>query len=234
MPQHHQPNPEHLFLTRRQLLQQATIGIGSMGLASIMSSEGLLAATGQVSGYATSPLAPKQPHFPAKAKHLIHLFMNGGPSQVDTFDPKPELTRLHGQELPKMLKTERKTGAAFKSPFAFNKYGQSGLEVSEMFPHVAESIDDIAVIRSMYTDLPNHEPSLMMMNSGSNRLIRPSVGSWLTYGLGTENENLPGFVAMCPGGYPIQESQNWQSGFLPGTYQGTYIDTRHTDIEKLI
>lgn len=234
MPQHHQPNPEHLFLTRRQLLQQATIGIGSMGLASIMSSEGLLAATGQVSGYATSPLAPKQPHFPAKAKHLIHLFMNGGPSQVDTFDPKPELTRLHGQELPKMLKTERKTGAAFKSPFAFNKYGQSGLEVSEMFPHVAESIDDIAVIRSMYTDLPNHEPSLMMMNSGSNRLIRPSVGSWLTYGLGTENENLPGFVAMCPGGYPIQESQNWQSGFLPGIYQGTYIDTKSTDIEELI
>ena len=132
------------------------------------------------------------------------------------------------------LGTERKTGAAFPSPFKFQRYGESGVEVSELFPHVAEHIDDIAVIRSMHADVPNHEPSLLLMNCGEARLIRPSMGSWLTYGLGTENQNLPGFIAMCPGGYPIQESQNWQAGFLPGIYQGTYIDTRHTEIEKLI
>src|SRR5438477_1616584 len=132
------------------------------------------------------------------------------------------------------LRTERKTGAAFPSPFKFQKYGQSGIEVSELFSHVAESIDDIAVIRSMHADVPNHEPSLLLLNCGDARLVRPSMGSWLTYGLGTENQNLPGFIAMCPGGYPIQESQNWQAGFLPGVYQGTYIDTQNTDIEKLI
>src|SRR5262249_30899164 len=132
------------------------------------------------------------------------------------------------------LKTERKTGAAFPSPFQFQKYGKAGIEVSELFPHVGSCIDDIAVIRSMHADVPNHEPSLLLMNCGEARLIRPSMGSWLTYGLGSENQNLPGFIAMCPGGYPIQETQNWQSAFLPGVYQGTYIDTRHTEVEKLI
>jgi hypothetical protein len=132
------------------------------------------------------------------------------------------------------LRTERKTGAAYPSPFKFQKYGKSGIEVSELFSNVAESIDEIAVIRSMHADVPNHEPSLLLMNCGEARLVRPSMGSWVTYGLGTENQNLPGFIAMCPGGYPIQESQNWQSGFLPGVYQGTYIDTQHTKIEKLI
>jgi hypothetical protein len=161
--------------------------------------------------------------------------MNGGPSQVDTFDPKPKLTEYAGKSLPmENLRTERKTGAAFPSPYKFNKYGQSGIEVSELFEHTAACIDDIAVIRSMHADVPNHEPSLMLMNCGEARLIRPSMGSWLTYGLGTENQNLPGFIAMCPGGYPIQESQNWQAGFLPGVYQGTYIDTKHTEIDKLI
>jgi hypothetical protein len=132
------------------------------------------------------------------------------------------------------LPTERKTGAAFPSPFRFEKHGQSGIEVSEIFPHVASHIDEIAVIRSMHAEVPNHEPSLMLMNCGEARLIRPSVGSWLTYGLGTENQNLPAFIVMCPGGYPIQESQNWQAGFLPGVYQGTYLDTKHTDVEKLV
>src|SRR5438874_5760051 len=132
------------------------------------------------------------------------------------------------------LKTERKTGAAFPSPYKFKKYGQSGIDVSEIFPRVGECMDDIAVIRSMHADVPNHEPSLLLMNCGEARLIRPSMGSWLTYGLGTENQNLPGFIAMCPGGYPIQESQNWQAGFLPGVYQGTYIDTKNTAVEKLV
>ncbi len=175
----------------------------------------------------------RQPHFPVKAKHVIHLFMNGGPSQVDTFDPKPTLEKLAGQNLPISLKTERPTGVALPSPFKFSKYGQSGIEVSELFPNVGRMIDDVAVIRSMHADAPNHEPSLLLMNCGESRLIRPSVGSWLTYGLGTENQNLPGFIAMCPG-YPIQESQNWQSGFLPGVYQGNYINTSHTSIDRLI
>jgi hypothetical protein len=161
--------------------------------------------------------------------------MNGGPSHLDTFDPKPLLDRLHGKPLPKgNLRTERKTGAAFRSPFKFQKYGKSGIEVSEIFPGVGGCIDDIAVIRSMHADVPNHEPSLMLMNCGEARLIRPSVGSWVTYGLGSENQNLPGFIAMCPGGYPIQETQNWQAAFLPGAYQGTYINTQHTRVEQLI
>jgi hypothetical protein len=161
--------------------------------------------------------------------------MNGGPSQVDTFDPKPMLTAHAGKVLPgDHLPTERPTGAAMGSPFKFQKYGKSGIEISELFPHVAESADELCVIRSMNADVPNHEPSLLLMNCGEARQIRPSMGSWVTYGLGSENQNLPGFVVMCPGGYPIQESQNWQSGFLPGTYQGTYIDTSHTELSQLI
>lgn len=218
-------------LSRRELLRQCGMGFGSLGLWSLLGSEGLLEAA----PINTSPLAPRRPHFAAKAKRVIHLFMNGGPSHVDTFDPKPALARYAGQNLPTTnLRTERRTGAAFPSPFKFQKYGQSGIEVSEIFPRVAECIDDIAVIRSMHADVPNHEPSLMLMNCGEARLPRPSFGSWITYGLGSENQNLPGFIAMCPGGYPIQESQNWQSGFLPGAYQGTYIDTQHTQLDRLI
>jgi len=182
-----------------------------------------------------SPLMPKAPHFSAKAKRVIHIFANGGPSQVDTFDPKPILNKYAGKSLPTTnLRTERKTGAAFPSPFKFQPYGKSGLPVSELFAHTAAHIDDMCIIRSMHADVPNHEPSFLLMNTGEARLIRPSVGSWVTYGLGTENQNLPGFIAMCPGGYPLLESQNWQAGFLPGIYQGTYIDTKATNVEKLI
>jgi len=208
--------------------------MGGVSLASLLGGFGGL-LNAQANEGLVSPLTPKQPHFPAKAKHVIHIFANGGPSQVDTFDPKPSLDKYAGKNLPtENLRTERKTGAAFPSPYKFKKYGKSGIEVSEIFANVAESIDDIAVIRSMHADVPNHEPSLMLMNCGEARLVRPSLGSWVTYGLGTENQNLPGFISMCPNGYPIQESQNWQSGFLPGVYQGTYIDTQHTKIEKLI
>jgi hypothetical protein len=211
------------------------MGFAALGLAGIMDAAGLTAPGASAAGVNLSPLAPRQPHFPAKAKRVIHLFMNGGPSHVDTFDPKPALAKYAGRALPMPnLRTERKTGAAFPSPFKFQKYGQSGIEVSELFAHTAACIDEIAVIRSMHADVPNHEPSLMLMNCGEARLVRPSLGSWVTYGLGSENQNLPGFIAMCPGGYPIQETQNWQSAFLPGVFQGTYIDTRHTDIEKLI
>ena len=218
-------------MTRRDLLSRAGMGFASLGLVDLLSQQNLLEAA----PISTSPLAPKQPHFPGKAQRVIHLFMNGGPSHVDTFDPKPMLARLAGQPLPRPnLRTERRTGAAFPSPFRFRQYGQSGIPVSELFENVATCIDDIAVIRSMHADVPNHEPSLMLMNSGEARLIRPSMGSWITYGLGSENQNLPGFIAMCPGGYPIQETQNWQCGFLPGVYQGTYIDTQHTQLDRLI
>jgi hypothetical protein len=222
-------------LTRRDLLHRCGMGFGALALADLMGQAGLLAPAPAAAGSPLDPLAPKKPHFPAKAKRVIHLFMNGGPSHVDTFDPKPKLTELAGKTLPMPnLRTERKTGAAFPSPFKFQKYGQSGLEVSEIFAKTAQHVDDLCIIRSMHADVPNHEPSLLLMNCGEARLIRPSMGSWLTYGLGTENQNLPGFIAMCPGGYPIQESQNWQAGFLPGIYQGTYIDTKHTEIERLI
>ncbi len=227
---HHAPNPEHLALTRREFLNRCGMGMGALGLGSWLGFTGSSAAS---DGF-TNPLTPKGPHFPGKAKRVIHIFANGGASQVDTFDPKPSLDKWHGKEIPLQLRTERKTGAAYRSPYKFKKYGRSGIEVSEIFPHVGECIDDIAVIRSMHADVPNHEPSLLLMNCGDARQVRPSMGSWVTYGLGSENQNLPGFISMCPGGYPIQESQNWQSGFLPGVYQGTYINSEHTKIEKLI
>jgi hypothetical protein len=145
------------------------------------------------------------------------------------------LQKYAGKELPQgKLRTERKTGAAFPSPFEFKQYGESGIEVSSIFPKIAACIDDIAVIRSMKAKLPNHEPSLMLMNCGDAILSRPSVGSWATYGLGSDNANLPAFVAMCPGGYPIKGAQNWQAGFLPGAFQGTFIDSKHSKVEKLI
>ncbi len=122
--------------------------------------------------------------------------------------------------------------AAFPSPFRFKKYGQSGIEVSELFAKTAEHIDDMAIVRSMFAQVPNHEPSLMLMNCGDSVQPRPSVGAWMLYGLGTENQNLPGFVAMCPGGYPIKDAENWQSGFLPGIYQGTFVDSQHRDLPR--
>ncbi|HTL17560.1 MAG TPA: DUF1501 domain-containing protein [Patescibacteria group bacterium] len=223
------------FLTRRDFLTRCGLGLGMIGLANLLGPHLLEPGARAEEISSASPLAPRPAHFAAKAKRVIHIFANGGPSHVDTFDPKPSLSRLHGKPLPMdNLATERRTGAAFRSPYSFRKYGQSGIEVSELFPHVAGHIDDIAVIRSMHADVPNHEPSLLLMNCGEARLPRPSMGSWLTYGLGTINQNLPGFITMCPGGYPIQESQNWQSAFLPGIYQGTYINTQHQEIEKLI
>ena len=208
------------------MLERSAMGMGSLALGSMLQSADASEA---------NPLAVRKPHFAAKAKRVIHLFMNGGPSHVDTFDPKPSLEKYAGKALPvDNPKTERKTGAAFPSPFKFQKYGQSGIEVSELFAKTAQHVDDMCIIRSMHANVPNHEPSLLLMNCGEARLIRPSMGSWLTYGLGTENQNLPGFIAMCPGGYPIQESQNWQAGFLPGIYQGTYIDTNQTEVNKLI
>jgi len=219
--------PEHVddfCLSRRGFLQRCGLGFGAWGLASLLSQ----------SAHATA-MAPGAPHFAPRAKRVVHIFFNGGLSHIDSFDPKPELAKYAGNDLPmKNLKTERPTGAALPSPFEFTPRGESGLPVSSLFEHVGDCADDLCVIRSMHADVPNHEPSLLLMNCGDARLIRPSVGSWVTYGLGTENENLPGFISMCPNGYPIQESQNWQAGFLPGVYQGAYVDTKHTEIDKLI
>ncbi len=232
---HHGPNPDDLFLTRREMLRRCGTGFAALGLADLMARQGLLTPSASAATVNPAPLAPRTPHFAAKAKRVIHLFMNGGPSHVDTFDPKPLLDKYHGKPLTTAnLRTERKTGAAFRSPFTFQRFGRSGIDVSELFAKTAQHIDDMCVIRSMHADVPNHEPSLLLMNCGEARLVRPSFGSWVTYGLGSENQNLPGFLAMCPGGYPIQETQNWQSAFLPGVFQGTYIDTKHTDIEKLV
>ena len=210
-----------LPISRRDLLRRSALGMGMMGLAGVMADE-------------TDPLAPKKPHFPGRAKRVIHFFLNGAPSHVDTFDPKPMLAKYAGKPLSDTPTTERKTGAAFPSPFEFQKHGQSGLEASELFRLTAQHMDDIAVIRSMYAQVPNHEPSLMLMNCGDSVQARPSVGAWTLYGLGTENQNLPGFIAMVPGGMPIKDSENWQSAFLPGALQGTFIDPKQSDISKLI
>jgi hypothetical protein len=226
------------MLTRRELLRRSGTGFGALALAGLLASEET--APAQSDEALTSPLTPRVPHFPAKAKRVVHLFMNGGPSHIDTFDPKPALAAYAARHPRKPLQsgnlvTERKTGAALPSPFKFRKHGQSGIEVSDIFPHIASHIDDICVIRSMYANVPNHEPSLMLMNCGSaGFMARPSIGSWVTYGLGAENQNLPAFIALCPGGYPTNETQNWQSAFLPGVYQGTYIDSKQTDLGKLI
>jgi hypothetical protein len=154
---------------------------------------------------------------------------------VDTFDPKPELTKRGGQMLPfDNLQTERRTGVALPSPFEFKQHGVSGIPVSDLFPHLSKCVDDMAVIRSMYAELPSHELSLMLMNTGTQRLVWPSMGSWLTWGMGSGNENLPGFIALCPGGMPVGGAGNWRSAFLPGVYQGTHIDTSKTNPRELI
>ncbi len=217
-------------LDRRSLLQRSGMGLGALGLAGVLADGGLASAATSTEG----GVGLRQPFYGAKVKRVIHFFCNGGPSHVDTFDPKPALTEYSGKPVPTTLTTERKTGGALPSAFKFQKHGQSGLEISEIFSRTAEHADDIAVIRSMYAHVPNHEPSLMLMNCGDSAQPRPSVGAWVLYGLGAENKNLPGFIAMCPGGMPIKDSENWQSGFLPGVYQGTFIDPQHQQVDKLI
>ncbi len=207
--------------TRREFFRRCGMGFGSLALADLLC-------------HPAQAGAPA-PHFPARAKSVIHVFLNGGVSQVDTFDPKPELTKRAGQMLPfANLQTERKTGVALPSPFTFRNCGQSGIPISDIFPHLSECADDLAVIRSMYAELPSHELSLMLMNTGDQRLVRPSFGSWLTWGMGSENQNLPGFIALCPGGLPVGGAMNWRSAFLPGAYQGTLVDTSQADPRKLI
>jgi len=210
------------------MLTSSGLGLGWLGAA------GLLAEPPHASAAARSSLAPQPSHFGGKAKAVIHIFANGGPSHLDTFDRKVALEEYAGREIPGALPTERRTGAALPSPFQFSRHGESGLEISELFSSVARHADRLCVVRSMHADVPNHEPSLMLMNCGDARLVRPAAGAWVTYGLGTENQNLPGFVAMCPGGYPIKGTENWRSAFLPGAFQGTYIDTKKRRVDELV
>ena len=222
-------------LSRRDALCRMGGGFGMLSFASLVGSSMAQAQTAP----AAQPWTINKPGFRPKAKRVIFLFMNGGCSQVDTFDPKPMLDKYDGQPLPgETPQHERKTGNLMKSPFSFKKYGQSGIEMSEIFPELATCVDDMCIIRSMYTEIPNHEPALLMMNTGANQPGRPSMGSWLTYGLGTDNKNLPGFVVLCPEVPTTVGPPLWNSAFLPPVHQGTYISDnakeQKFDAEKLI
>src|SRR6202171_4116517 len=227
----HVPSPRPI--TRREALCKMGAGFGMLSFASLVGESLAQAAEGP------APWMIHDPHFKPEAKHVIFLCMNGGLSQVDSSDPQPALDKFDGQPLPgETPRHERKTGGLMKSPFTFKKYGKSGIEVSELFPHVGECIDDICVIRSMHTEIPNHEPALIMMNTGANVSGRPSMGSWLTYGLGTENKNLPSFVVLCPDVPTTVGPPLWNSAFLPPMYQGTYVTddakSKEFDPQKLI
>ena len=220
-------------LSRREILRRSGTGFGALALAGMVGQENLALNTSEVA--TKLPTAAKAPPYRGRAKHVIQVYLNGGMSQVDTFDPKPELTRRAGQMLPfANLQTERRTGEALPSPFSFRKYGQSGIEVSELFPHLAQCVDDMVVVRSMQAKLSNHELSLLLLNTGDQQLVRPSVGSWVTYGIGTENENMPGFIVLCPNDLPVAGADNWRSAFLPGIYQGTLVHTHDTAPDKII
>jgi len=204
------------LINRRRMLGRLGAGFGTVAFANLLGSE----STG--------------PHFPSRAKRVIFLFLNGGPSHVDTFDPKPMLQKFHGKPMPtENPKTERKTGNLLGSPFSFRKRGQSGLEVSDLFPRFGGLIDEACVIRSMHTDRPFHDAGFFLMSTGHNLAGRPSMGSWITYGLGIANRNLPGFVVLCPG-LPTVGPQLWSSSFLPGVFQGTHVVNKEADPEKLI
>jgi hypothetical protein len=205
--------------SRREFLARCGLGVGSLGLASLLTEEALLAAAFGVDGQVKT-------HFPAKASHVIHIFAAGAPSQVDTWDPKPALTKRQGQTLPGL------SGVAMGSPFSFARYGQSGIEVSEVFPAIAKHVDELAVVRSMQTDVPAHDIAQLFMNTGSLRSVRPSVGAWVLYGLGSANENMPGYISLRPGGGG--DALNWGSAFMPGDLQATSINTGTPTVDGMI
>jgi hypothetical protein len=212
------PSNTPQLVSRRSLLRQAAVGFGSLALASLLADES------RAEQSPANPLAAKPPHFPARAKRIIFLFMKGGPSHVDTFDPKPLLTRDSGKPLPfdKPRVQFAATGNLLASPWKFMQHGQSGIPVSELFPRVAQHVDDLCLIHSVHGTNPAHGGALLKLHTGSDNFVRPSMGSWVSYGLGTENAKLPAFVTICPtlahGGI-----NNWSSAFLPAVYQGTPI-----------
>src|SRR5258706_8338106 len=219
-------------LNRRQMLKRFASGFGMLGVAGLFADDFVASA---LAGAADSnPLTVRPPQFPAKAKRVIFLFMSGGPSHVDTFDPKPRLLADMGKPLPfEKPKLERtKTGNLLGSPWKFQKHGQSGTEVSELFPHISGCVDDLCVIRSMVADNINHNGACLQMNTGEQAFSRPSLGSWLLYGLGSENQNLPGFVVISPS-QPAQGAPLWSSSFLPAAYQGTLVSDLRNPIADL-
>ena len=206
-------------LTRREALRKVGNGFGMAAFAGML---GQSMARAGVGSELTSGVAKLD--YPQKVKRVIFLFMNGGLSTIDAFDPKPALAKYDGQPMPGgSIATERRTGALMQSPFSFKKYGQSGMDISELWPHLSSHADDICWVRSVFTEIPNHEPSCLMMNTGANQAGRPSMGAWLTYGLGTENQNLPGYVVLCPDVPTTVGSPLWSNGFLPAINQGTFI-----------
>ena len=211
------------YASRRDFLQHTGMGIGILGLAAVLRDD---LGLGSAQAGAVSPLAPKQPHFPAKAKQVVHIFAQGAPSHVDTWDPKPALAKHADQDIPGA------NGKAFPSPFKFTNMGKSGIPVSEVFPNIGQHVDEMAIIRSMYTDVPAHAIASVMMNTGSLRMPKPSLGSWVVYGLGSENQNMPGFITLRSG--KAGSTANWQSAFLPGVYQGTSINTQADTVEAMI
>jgi len=207
-------------LSRREMIQALGGGLGALGLANLLATSASAAPTG--------------PHFRPRAKRVIQLFMNGGPFGPDLFDPKPALHTYAGQRPREVeLRTERQTFGLMPSPFRFRQHGKSGVEVSEVLPRIANCIDDICVLRAVHTDNPNHGPALFLMNMGSVTPLRPSLGAWLSYGLGTENAELPAFVVLCPG-RPVRGSELWTSAFLPSEHQGTFINHADLDPQRMI
>ncbi len=233
--------PDPTYRTRRDFLRRAGNGAGLLALAGLLGTDGLL-GTASASESATNPnpLAPKIAHFPAKAKSVIWLFINGGPSHVDTWDYKPQLIKRDGQQLKGFDNNTGffadQVGPLMKSPFEFKQHGQCGKWVSSLFPHMAQHVDKMAFLHSCWTDSNNHAPALLKINTGMTRMGFPCVGSWLTYGLGSESQNLPAFVVMYDTlgrGLPKGYAQNWGSGFLPGIYQGTALKHQGAPIEDL-
>ncbi len=206
--------------TRRSFFQECAGGIGIMALAQLLERDGYGAVPNM------NPLAPKKPNFPAKAKSVIFMFMEGGPSQLDLFDPKPELAKWNGKPLPPSMTKDlrlaftKPNAAVLASPRTFQKYGQSGIEYSDYIPHIGSCADDICLVRSMYTDAFNHHPGQLLLFGGSIQVGRPTMGAWVLYGLGSESQNLPGFVVLSSGVGTSGGTSNWSSGFLPSTYQG--------------
>ncbi len=222
--------------TRRDFFSTMVDGLHGAALASLLGSD--LFQAQALASFNVYDLSPKQPHFKPKAKAVIHLFMNGGPSQVDLFDQKPLLKKLAGtapsRELSFAISNGKDAGTLMPSPYEFKKHGQSGMEISSALPHLSECVDDIALIRSMYGEHANHEPALFLMHSGRTIASRPSVGAWVSYGLGTENQNLPAYVVLDdPKGLPINGISNWQSAWLPPLYQGTRFRTEGPPVLNL-
>ena len=231
-------DPHPAFCSRRDFLRRTGSGFGMLALTTMLAEAGLLGATAQAA--AVNPLGAKIAHFPVKAKSVIWLFMNGGQSQVDTWDYKPKLAGLDGKDLPGFDKNTgffvNEVGGLMKSPFAFKQHGKSGTWASEIFPHTVQHVDDMAFIHSCFTETNNHSPALFQINTGMSRMGFPCVGAWVTYGLGTLNQNLPAFVAMYDTlgrGLPKGHASNWGAGFLPGVYQGTALNAQGAPINNL-